>query len=810
VTDNAGHTKTYAYDSVFGNVGQTNLPGGRTTSRSYDAIGRVRTVQSLGSALQTTDYDILNRPTAIYDGVNATPTRIAYDALFSTSVTDPKNQIYKNDNNALGWVVRQYDPNTSYGSKLMRYDASGRLTGLTNRRGQKLIFSYDVLDRLLSKTGTNVSPETFSYAADGRTAVASSTVETDSLFVNPITGADSTVIVLAGRRFRIAHTSHNELSLPDTTNISNTAGLAFYDRIFSADQSTGALGSLTLGGTQVQFSYNSDGLRSTNSFNNQSQTYTSIHTILEQSYGYNSLHRRAYHYDLAGRIDVQQREGEPWGTYTAIERTFGYDQLGRLTRVETRQEPGCLQWPGGFYDQDSLSAANGWRFTCGSHAPTTDAFSYDAVGNRTDNGASSIVGNRYATLNGVTYTYDLDGNVTKKSKPGLFTRSYVWSAENRLLSAVDGTATVRYEYNAYGQPVVKWVGSGGSEHIDRFFIWDGEQLLAILDSALQRLEEYTYGFGIDEPVVFMSSWETRAPVQDALGNFRGFGDQSIFDTQVTNYDTWGTPTVTGPQSMSLLWKGLLWEGDVAHLYYARNRWYDPDAGRFMSEDPVGISAGLNQYVFANNDPVNGRDPSGLNAWITCEYTPGYETGTNPVISYAGTWQCYGGGGSTDSESQSGPSSYDPGHGGGGGSGGSGKPLPPKPGTDVGQHAERVCQAAIGLTAASFFLETVGAIQLYKGVKGIAAARGAAQFAETFTHPVPDAIRAYTRGRARAAEWSTAREYASGWAHGGLISYFGEAATGAEHTWWGYLPLPYASTASFGKATALACFYPGGN
>jgi hypothetical protein len=41
------------------------------------------------------------------------------------------------------------------------------------------------------------------------------------------------------------------------------------------------------------------------------------------------------------------------------------------------------------------------------------------------------------------------------------------------------------------------------------------------------------------------------------------------------------------------------------------RGYDPITGRWLSNDPIGISGGLNQYVFCNNNPVNFRDPFGL-------------------------------------------------------------------------------------------------------------------------------------------------------------------------------------------------------
>ena len=47
------------------------------------------------------------------------------------------------------------------------------------------------------------------------------------------------------------------------------------------------------------------------------------------------------------------------------------------------------------------------------------------------------------------------------------------------------------------------------------------------------------------------------------------------------------------------------------LYYNRARYYDPQLGRFISEDPIGLEGGINAYAYAGNDPVNGTDPFGL-------------------------------------------------------------------------------------------------------------------------------------------------------------------------------------------------------
>jgi murein DD-endopeptidase MepM/ murein hydrolase activator NlpD len=44
--------------------------------------------------------------------------------------------------------------------------------------------------------------------------------------------------------------------------------------------------------------------------------------------------------------------------------------------------------------------------------------------------------------------------------------------------------------------------------------------------------------------------------------------------------------------------------------YMRNRWYEPQSGRFLSEDPIGLNGGINLYAFAGDNPVSRGDPSG--------------------------------------------------------------------------------------------------------------------------------------------------------------------------------------------------------
>src|ERR1019366_2155985 len=46
------------------------------------------------------------------------------------------------------------------------------------------------------------------------------------------------------------------------------------------------------------------------------------------------------------------------------------------------------------------------------------------------------------------------------------------------------------------------------------------------------------------------------------------------------------------------------------LYFMRNRWYSPDLGRFIQQDPIGLDGGTNLYAYTGNGPTNQTDPEG--------------------------------------------------------------------------------------------------------------------------------------------------------------------------------------------------------
>ncbi len=98
----------------------------------------------------------------------------------------------------------------------------------------------------------------------------------------------------------------------------------------------------------------------------------------------------------------------------------------------------------------------------------------------------------------------------------------------------------------------------------------------------------------------------------ALANSSG----SIVESYV--YDAYGNVTIRNGSGtvipVSAYGNRFLFQGReydyTTQLYHFRARWYDPETGRWLSNDPIGISGGLNLYAFCSNDPVNFVDPMG--------------------------------------------------------------------------------------------------------------------------------------------------------------------------------------------------------
>ena len=117
------------------------------------------------------------------------------------------------------------------------------------------------------------------------------------------------------------------------------------------------------------------------------------------------------------------------------------------------------------------------------------------------------------------------------------------------------------------------------------------------------------GPGQDTQQLYWTLTDHQGSVRDVLWENTGGQQTAKFE-----YDAFGTPHLAGASELLALPANLYaareYDSETG-LYYNRARYYDPTAGRFLSEDPLGYAAGdTNLYRYAFNSPTHFTDPSG--------------------------------------------------------------------------------------------------------------------------------------------------------------------------------------------------------
>jgi len=105
---------------------------------------------------------------------------------------------------------------------------------------------------------------------------------------------------------------------------------------------------------------------------------------------------------------------------------------------------------------------------------------------------------------------------------------------------------------------------------------------------------------------------TRNFVTDALGSTLALADATgNLPTQYT-FEPFGNTTIAGSSTTnSFAYTGR--ELDATGLYFYRARYYNPQLNRFISEDPIGLTGGINIYAYVGNRPTTFVDPLGYDA-----------------------------------------------------------------------------------------------------------------------------------------------------------------------------------------------------
>ena len=255
-------------------------------------------------------------------------------------------------------------------------------------------------------------------------------------------------------------------------------------------------------------------------------------------------------------------------------------------------------------------------------------------------GRSAVPDNRLKTYNGTTYYYDGLGNLIHRELADGEVQNYFYDLHDQLVKAEifkkDGTKeTWAYSYDTLGRRIGKGrlkngevskmsfphdLGGNDLENQTRF-VWDGSHLLQEVRSD----GRYTYIYTDQdsyEPLAQVHNWTTEDGEScqqthyfhcDQIGIPREMTDKDGLLLWFGNYTGWGRlkeeTQVTDTAYQPFRLQNQYADRETG-LHYNFFRYYEPDAGRFVNQDPIGLWGGDNLYSFALNTQV-WIDPLGL-------------------------------------------------------------------------------------------------------------------------------------------------------------------------------------------------------
>jgi RHS repeat-associated protein len=648
-TDALGHRSAYRYDRAGRLVGAT-YPDGSSEAYDYDALGRL--VGHTDAAGQKTTY-ALDAEGRLLTRTNALGGTLQYGydgAKRLAQLVNENGAVYAFRYDALDRLEQE----TGFDTRTTRYvyDKAGRplaktelgQTGAAGGHGAGIVTNYrrDAAGRLIEKTvsgGTEqqqaAGPLVTSYRYDalGHMTAAANDDATVTLAYDPIgqlleetsrtQGASSTL-----RHAYDALGNRIQTVLPDGRTLNHL----FYG--------SGHLHQINLDGEVV-----SDIERD------------ATHREIRRTQG---ALTSEFQYDPVGRLTAQlarldparagvslaQQRGawqagdahgaqsDPAGGGSLIARQYRYDRVGNLIAIDD-QRAGTTS-----YRYDAIG-----RILSAVQPQLAETFAFDPAHNLLDpaalgtgGGAGRLENNQLSVFEDKRYAYDVHGNLVDKKIARHTHITLSWNAAHQLTksqvtrNAQRDTPTVQdteYGYDPFGRRVFKRDAFGETR-----FTWDGNRLLS--ETRASRTRTYLYEGASFVPLAQVDSACLPVGVSagatanvfyfhnDHLGTPRELTDIDGNLRWTATYKAWGNVVrITQPQTQpiaqvqeyqweqaqALRFQGQYFDGETG-LHYNCFRYYDPNIGRFVSRDPIGLRGGNNPYQYAPNSS-GWIDPLGL-------------------------------------------------------------------------------------------------------------------------------------------------------------------------------------------------------
>ncbi len=501
-----------------------------------------------------------------------------------TSSTDARNVVTSYVYDVTGRVTRAGTSSFEYGPAGTA--GAGRLTVMRDDSG-RTDFGYDGFGRLVSKTQNVTGPivRTFKVGyAYGATGAS--------------TGHVSSVTYPSGNRIDIGYDSSGRQDSLQLLARGATQPVFLLSRI--AYRPFGVVSGWTWGGGTSQSSA-------------YTRTFDLQGNLVSYPLGYPGKNGviRTLHYDAAGRIIGTTHTGT--SRASALDQTYLYDDLDRLTGFNATSTSQRYA-----YDQNG----NRSQITFGGA-------SYGYTLSTTSNRLNASAGPAPRKIN----TYDKAGNLTSDG-----TISYTYGANGRMETAASAGVTTRYRYNGRGERVVKTSSASST-----YYVYDEQgHLLGEYDATGTPRQETIYlgdlpvaviKPGVSGPAVYY----VYADHLDAPRVLIRASDQQMV-WRWDHADPFGlTPPDENPGGLETFTYNLRFPGQVfdkeTNNHYNYFRDYDPQTGRYVQSDPIGLDGGINTYGYVGGNPISNSDMEGLATDVrVCNF--GVFCG--PPINYPGT------------------------------------------------------------------------------------------------------------------------------------------------------------------------------
>jgi RHS repeat-associated protein len=214
--------------------------------------------------------------------------------------------------------------------------------------------------------------------------------------------------------------------------------------------------------------------------------------------------------------------------------------------------------------------------------------------------------NRLASITGstpITFGYDANGNITSQN-----TRTFTYDLLNRPVTILDnGTPIATYTYNAEGQRIKKTTPAGTTIfHYDR-----AGRLIAETTDTGSTIAEYVYLN--DELLASIRSGTVYYYHNDHLGTPRVLTNSNGAIVWRAEYSPYGKaqPSIETTEN-PFRFPGQYYDAETG-LHYNYHRYYQPETGRYITPDPIGLAGGINLYGYVGGNPVGWGDRYGLQA-----------------------------------------------------------------------------------------------------------------------------------------------------------------------------------------------------